>query len=137
MLNKMVEVKEMNLVGTVYDHNEKFIWIETTEDLYVVKAEMVEEIIEAAPEAPEAAFEAAMDAEQLKWDGFCDGDGEFTYVVEGFTYDVMVNIDFNNNTFAMDTTHKGMDKEETEWHNAKSFKKLNTLIRNVIKWAEK
>lgn len=136
-MNQMVEVKEMGLVGKVYDMNEKFIWIETIEDLYVVKAEMVTEIIEAAPEAPEAAFEAAMDAAGLSWDGFCDGEGEFTYVIQGFTYDVMAAIDFNHEIFSMDTTHKGMEKEEAEWHNAKEFKKLNTLIRNVIKWAEK
>ena len=127
MMNKMAEVKEMNLVGTIYDYNEKFVWIETKEDIYVVKAEMVTEIVEAAA-ITEAGF---------TWDGFVDGDGEFSYVIEGFTYDVMVNIDFNYGTFSMDTCHKGIEKEETEWHNAKQFKKMNTLIRNVIKWAEK
>jgi len=137
MMNQMVEVKEMNLVGKVYDQNEKFIWIETTEDIYVVKAEMVTEIIEAAPEAPEAAFEAAMEAAGFEWDGYSEGDGEISYMIKGFTYDVMCSLDFNYGIFSMDTTHKGMEKEEAEWHNAKEFKKLNTLIRNVIKWAEK
>jgi hypothetical protein len=136
MLNKKVEVKEMNLVGTVYDYNEKMIWVETTEDIFVVKAEMVTEIIEAAA-TPEQAFEAALEDAGINWDGFVDGDGEYSYIVYGFTYDVMCSLDFNNNSFSMDTNHKGIEKEETEWNNAKEFKKLNTLIRNVIKWAEK
>jgi hypothetical protein len=136
MMNKTVEVKEMGLVGKVYDLNEKFIWVETSEDIYVVKAEMVTEIIEA-PEAPEAAFEAAMEAAGLSWDGYSEGENEVSYMIKGFTYDVMCSLDFNYGIFSMDTTHKGIEKDQTEWHNEKSFKKLNTLIRNVIKWAEK
>ena len=137
MMNKLVEVKEMNLVGKIYDYNQKFVWIETTEDIYQVKIEKVTEVVEAAEASEETAFEAALDAAGLKWDGVVDGDREFSYIIEGAVYDIMVNLDFENNEFYMDTTHKGMEKEETEWKNKKSFKKLNTIIKNVIKWADK
>ena len=137
MLNKLVEVKEMNLVGKIYDYNEKFVWIETTEDLYQVKMEKITEVVEAAEVTEEAAFEAALDEAGFSWDGFVDGEGEFSYIVKGSTYDVMVGLDFNNNDFYMDTNHRGIEKEETEWNNKKSFKKLNTIIKNVIKWADK
>jgi preprotein translocase subunit YajC len=132
MMNKMVEVKEMGLVGKVYDLNEKFVWVETSEDLYCVKAEMVAEIIEAAPEA---AFEAALDAAGLEWNGFVDGDLQFTYVIKGSTYDLMASIDLEYNEFYMDTKHKGF--EDHDWANKKSYKKIATLVKNIIKWADK
>lgn len=134
IIGKAVEVKEMNLVGTIYDYNEKFVWVQTSEDFYVVAASKVTEVIEA-PEAPEAAFEAALEAAGLEFDGVVDGELQFTYVIKGFTYDIMASVDFEYNEFYMDTTHKGFDREE--WANKKTYKKAATLVKNIIKWADK
>jgi len=133
-MTNLVEVKEMNLVGKIYDQNEKFIWIETTEDIFVVAASKVTEVIEET-ERPEAAFEAALEAAGIEWSGFCDGELQFTYVIKGFTYDIMASIDLEYNEFYMDTKHKGF--EDHDWANKKEFKKLSTLVKNIIKWADK
>lgn len=50
MLNKRVEVKELNLVGTVCNYTKKHIWIETSKGVYVVDAHKVTEIKEESSE---------------------------------------------------------------------------------------
>jgi len=131
-MTNLVEVKEMNLIGTIYDRNEKYIWIENAEDLYMIPAYKVTAVEEVREEQ---AFEKAMEEAGLKFDGYSDGEREFTYHITGFTYDVMASVDFENNTFYMDTKHKGLNVED--WANKKTYKKLSTLIKNVIKFTDK
>ncbi|MEE5180993.1 hypothetical protein JDW21_18770 [Bacillus subtilis] len=133
MLNTRVEVKKMNLTGIVYDYNEKYIWVQTQEDIFKVKADQVSEIKEEVSEAE--IFENAILEQGFPCDGFVDGEKEFTFFVKGFTYDISCFLNFENGEFYMDTKHRSF--EDRDWNNKKKYKNLNTLIKNVIKWAKK
>jgi hypothetical protein len=141
MLNKLVEVKEMNLIGTVIDFNEKFITIENDQDIYIVAAAKVEDHTPAFASTISNAwdtFEAALTEANISFDGYTEGDYTVTYMIEGFTYSIMINLDFETETFSLETKHKGLDRDdEKEWCNKVEYKKLSTLVKNTIKWTDK
>ena len=137
-MDKMVEVKELNIQGTVHDFNENYIWIETDEDIFVVKAEKVTEVAEIAEAAEfDNEFERAMSENGIEFDGYTDGEN-VSYMIEGFTYSIDAYLDFENDCYYFETLHKGRDEDdEPVWANRKEYKKLSTLIKNILKWTDK
>jgi hypothetical protein len=136
-MDKMVEVKELNIIGTVHDFNEKYIWIENDEDIFVVKADKVTQFVEAAAEPEfDNDFERAMSENGIEFDGYTDGDN-VSYMIEGFTYSINAYLDFESGVYTLDTLHKGKDEDSREWANRKEYKKLSTLIKNTLKWTDK
>jgi hypothetical protein len=133
-MTKMVAVKGMDLVGKVIDSNAKYVTIETADDVYIFAADKV---VEYAAPVELNEFEAAMEKAEIAFDGYTDGDN-LTYMIEGFTYTIDCYLDFESGIFSLETKHKGIEREdEKSWANKVEYKKLSTLIKNVIKWADK
>lgn len=136
-----VQIAGTNIIGTVYDFNENFIWVATNDDIFVTKKEKIIEIVEAAPAAQireyENELERVLTENGIAYDGYSDGEN-ISYMIEGLTYTLDAYLDNVEGLYFLETFHKGQDdKEDSKWSNRKEYKKLSTLIKNIMKWTDK
>jgi hypothetical protein len=136
-----VQIAGTNIIGTVYDFNENYIWVANDEDIFVTKKEKVVEIAEAPEAAPvreyENELERVLTENKIDFDGYSDGEN-ISYMIEGFTYTIDAYVDNVSGLYSFETFHKGQDEDgETKWSNRVEYKKLSTLIKNILKWADK
>jgi hypothetical protein len=134
-MTKLYEVKGTNIKGELYDFNENYMWIATAEDIYVVKADQVNEVIEAAA-TYENDLEKFLVENDISFDCYTDNDNR-SFMIEGDTYTIDCYCDFECGLYFIETLHNGFEREEDQWGNKKTYKKLSTLIKNVEKWINK
>ena len=136
-----VQIAGTNIIGTVFDFNENYIWVANDEDIFVTKKEKIIEIAEAPEAAPvreyENELEKVLDEMGIEFDGYTDGEN-VTYMIEGLTYTIDAYVDNEEGLYYLETFHKGQDEDgETKWSNRIQYKKISTLIKNILKWADK
>lgn len=138
MIGKQVESKKMNLEGIVYDYNAKYIWIQTTEDIYCVKADQVTDVVEVVEVAAtyENDLEKFLVENNISFDCYTDNTDR-SYMIEGGTYTIDCYCDFEYDQYSIETLHNGFEREKDQWNNKKTYKKLSTLIKNVEKYINK
>lgn len=135
MTKTLVQINGTDIIGELYDYNEKFAQVATERDIFVVK---INEITEITPIVEfDNEFEKAMSENGIEFDGYTDGEN-VSYMIDGFTYSIDVYLDFESGIFALETLHKGKEDDDSrDWANRKEYKKLSTLIKNTLKWTDK
>jgi hypothetical protein len=140
LLNKMVEVTEMNVIGMAVDVNElgTTLWVDTNTDWVPVPLHMAKEVVVAAPKAETVyeEFEAMLAAADMSYDAYSEGDSA-TYCIEGSLYSVMVTIS-EDGFHHCETTHKERMERESDVFNAYGDTEsayANTATRKTLKGA--
>jgi hypothetical protein len=133
-MTKQYEVIGTNIKGELYDFNENYMWIATAEDIFVVKADQVTEVVEVA--TYENELEKFLVENDISFDCYTDA-ADRSYMIEGGTYTIDCYCDFEYDQYSIETLHNGFEREEDKWSNKKTYKKLSTLIKNVEKYINK
>lgn len=136
-----IELTNTTMIGNIINELGQNVYVNVNNETFKFHKDQVIEL--DAQQAAEMNMIDALNGENISFEIEGNGDEGALFIIESDKYVILADVDAAAGVYTMETRHidnstkHSFDANYEKYRNKKSYAKLETLIRNVIKFANK